>query len=594
MLGDVLARLLRKLGFNVNTRFYVNDLGRQVATLIYGTQIVESANIRKPESIKIDHWYGVIYAIVNTLLELEKLRKKLDAKIEEALKLSQNLVDILVTKSEKSEDLVEILIATKEFIEKARFVHNPYLLLKKLYIVLRLHSKKLLEDLDLTTVLKQLLDDIDEYRRTWNEYKKFLIAEKMLSTTYSKLYNCLRSAIRNYEEAENAIKNIMRRSENGDEEVLLVIRRVTQDVLEGFKETLNKLNIAFNGFDFESSKEIVALAKSIVKDVLRTKYARILEGGAIEVDLNSASQDHNYIRDLFYPDQAGRFVLQRSDGTTLYITRDIAYTLYKFKMLGASEVYNVIAVEQEREQKQVKATLYILGFKHEAENLHHFMYEMVHLKGMRMSGRRGIYYTLDELLVDMENCIIKKLLGERCTHRLDYDTVSKLAVANVRALLLTVEPGKVLSLDPAKLCENEHGIIVEYAYVRTQGILRNALNIEPLRDPQELNSKIRTLFEDLFKSNEKPSLSVEERLLVELLADFTTTLLDSYRELKPNRILEYTVKLALQFNKFYEKHPVIAERDERVKAWRLILVYATFKVLTELLDILGLPKLQRI
>jgi len=117
------------------------------------------------------------------------------------------------------------------------------------------------------------------------------------------------------------------------------------------------------------------------------------------------------------PDRAGRFIVRRSDGTTLYVTRDIAYTLYKFRELGARRVYNVIAIEQTREQKQLKAVLYLLGYEQEADNLHHFAYEMVHLKGMRMSGRRGVYYTIDEMLVDAKTKYFKEAIREAVKYK---------------------------------------------------------------------------------------------------------------------------------------------------------------------------------
>ena len=594
VLGDTFARLLRKLGFSVETRFYVNDLGKQVATLIYGIKIAESSGIKKPDHMKPDHWYGVIYALTNVLIELDKLRADLHQQTEHIFKLLEELENALTVKSDKVENFIEILILVREALKKAKFVHDQVMLLKKLYTACRVHIETLRDYPELRLLLQSLVEALNEYRKIWSEYRKFLVAERKLSTTYPELYSALKAAIKNYLEAESAIRDLMEKAESNDPEVLAIIRRVTQSVLEGFKETLSKLDITFNGFDFESSKEILSLTRTVISDITKTKYGRLLKNGAIEVDLNSAASEHDYVRELFYPDQAGRFIIQRSDGTTLYVTRDIAYALYKFKILGASEVYNVIAVEQAREQKQVKAALYILGFRNEARGLHHFAYEMVQLKGMKMSGRRGVYYTLDELVMDMENCILRKLVKERGVVSLNPEVIAKLAVANARALLLTVEPGKVLSLDPGRICEYEYGTMVEYAYVRAQGILRNALNIEPLEEPYKLELKIEELLKNLIGDSGKHIFSPEEKILIELLTDFNTILLESYRELKPNKILEYAVKLALQFNKFYEKHPVISEKNEVVKAWRIVVVYLTYRFLTELLDILGLPKLQRI
>ena len=88
--------------------------------------------------------------------------------------------------------------------------------------------------------------------------------------------------------------------------------------------------------------------------------------------------------------------LGRADGTTLYTTRDIAYTIWKFKQ--AQKVINVIGMEQSLAQLQLKIALYALGYAEYAENLVHFAYNLVTLPGYKMSSRRGHYITFDEVL----------------------------------------------------------------------------------------------------------------------------------------------------------------------------------------------------
>ncbi|MEM0031397.1 MAG: arginine--tRNA ligase, partial [Desulfurococcaceae archaeon] len=396
---------------------------------------------------------------------------------------------------------------------------------------------------------------------------------------------------KDHKEAEVEISKLMSLAEKEDPNTVSLFRRISEDVLEGFKQTLQNINIYFDGFDFESSNEILNEARNVVNELLKTNYVKIVEGGAVEVDLNAASKDHDYIKNLFHPDQAGRFIIRRSDGTTLYITRDIAYTLYKFRKLKAERVYNVIAIEQAREQKQLKAVLYMLGYSKEAENLHHFAYEMVHLKGMRMSGRRGIYYTLDEMLVDNKLLILQKLMEKERTPDVTKlaNIAEKIAVANTRGVLLSVDPGKVLVFDPRKISEMEYGVIVEYAFVRAQGIIRNLWNLEFLDDQSEVLSEALELTKKIYKTD----LSIEEKKLVESLARFKNILIESYNEMKPNKILEYAVSLSLDFNKFYEKHPIISERDESKKSLRILITILTLIALSELMDIMGFPKLRK-
>ena len=98
--------------------------------------------------------------------------------------------------------------------------------------------------------------------------------------------------------------------------------------------------------------------------------------------------------------------LVRADGTTLYTTRDIAYTMWKFK--HAQKVINVIGMEQSLAQLQLKLALYAMGYGKDADNLVHFAYNLVTLPGYKMSSRRGHYITFDEVLTKQSDALTKR------------------------------------------------------------------------------------------------------------------------------------------------------------------------------------------
>jgi len=89
--------------------------------------------------------------------------------------------------------------------------------------------------------------------------------------------------------------------------------------------------------------------------------------------------------------------LTRSDGTTLYVTRDVAYALWQARQ-GFDKVIRVISTEQTHEQAHVRIILYALGYEDAAKKVVHYAYEMVNLPGAKMSARRGQYISLDEIL----------------------------------------------------------------------------------------------------------------------------------------------------------------------------------------------------
>lgn len=597
IIGDTFSRLSRKLGFKVVTRFYVNDLGRQVAVLAYAVSKLRKNNIYPDPRVKTDHWYGVVYASTNVIMMIRRLSVELS-------ELEKEIFNLLKEFARENEPILSanpvLKTQVESFIEYERLVHDPAKIIVKFVKELRMLMKTT-QDPSLKEIIKSLLERmrplIGKFKETYEEYLSYLRASKTLQVLNYKVYSTLDKEITSYEVAEEEIKTIMLKSERRDVDTLRLVKEVGNEVLKGFRETLGNYGVFFDGFDFESDNEIVDLAQSLVEKLLSTKYVNIVDG-AVEVDLNKAAEEIEYIRELFAPDNPGRFIVRRSDGTTLYVTRDIAYSILKFSRYGAERVYNVIAIEQDRAQKQLRAALKILGYDREAENLVHLAYEMVQLKNMRMSGRRGTYYTMDELLADMEKAVAEKQLGQAVKDKEGkleaesmFQTLKDLAVANARALLLSVEPGKVLYFDPEKIKEFEHGTTIIYSYVRLQSILRKQWNIEPLESLETLKS---ILLSEIMTNGISGPVVNEEKNIIEWLSSFTDVLKIAYDEMKPNKVLEYALGLSLDLNKFYEKCRVVGEKDLRIKNLRLLLVLSSLIVLSELLDILGMPRLRRL
>jgi len=139
VIGDTYARLLKHLGFNVVRLFYVNDLGRQVAVLAYGVSKLRSQGIVPGPGLKIDHWYGIVYALTNIFieedrvvhelgmlsLELNKLLEELENTLQglagevdsPALKKLHSKIHILASKMRLKHDIVKIL---RELIKELR------------------------------------------------------------------------------------------------------------------------------------------------------------------------------------------------------------------------------------------------------------------------------------------------------------------------------------------------------------------------------------------------------------------------------------------------------------------------------------------
>ncbi len=607
VIGSTYANLLRRLGYSVDERFYVDDMGRQVAIMIHGYKILRENNVEPPRDIKIDHWFGAIYALTNILIEKRKLIQQLNQLDKEFYeRINEELSRIKIEELNKNLILLRIYVILKNLSEKKPFIHRydeELSRLKKLINKLRGETEKISDDKikrEISEYLKLLEKYTTKFTELIDELKQYSESEFRLASLFPETYNVLSRKITDPVKAEELIDELIEKYEEGDTYISKLFREAAEKVLEGFKETLRSINVVFNGYDWESDPRILEYTRMVIDKAVKLPYT-IVEGKAVIVDLDQAAREHEYIKKLFGEDQPGKVVLRRSDGTTLYVTRDIAYSIYKFKDLGADKVYNVIAHEQDREQKQVKAILYLLGYQDLAERLIHLDYEMVHLKGRSMSGRRGIYYTIDELLRDYIKTIIHDYLenamrtsGRQIDYKYLEEIAGKLAVTNTRILLSSIDPRKILVFNPDKLGDYLNGSWLTYTLVRIQGILRKYFNFEPLDNVEELKRKTIEIHGELKKNETYMDLSIEERSILEKISEYPETLVNAMEYMEPNKLVEYLNELALLLNRFYEKHSVIGEKNEYKRKTRIILIVLCLLIMKDLFKILKLPMIKRI
>lgn len=611
VIGNTYANLLRYLGFRVEERFYVNDMGRQVAVLTYGYKIVKDEGVRCPHNIKADHWIGAIYALTNILIQKLRIEKEIHALEEQLQKILESTIEDAKSLMEKNNlyPLLELNVTLENLVKKFSIKHYIGEIIAESVKAVE-KTVKTLSSKGYKQIAKDLEEKYAKLRELERKYKELLMeqneysaSENKFAETYPDLYVALKRNIADPDEAEEKIREYMRRYERGDDEIGKIFREAAELTLQGFRETLSRLGIIFDAYDWESSRAIRELARKVIEESEKLPYSR-REEGALLIDLDRAADEQAFIRELFGRDRPGKFIIQRSDGTSLYTTRDIAYSIYKFKHLRASRVYNVIAVEQTREQKQVKATLYLLGYKKEAEKLVHFVYEMVNLRGMRMSSRKGQYYSLDELVDDYVKVVAKSYVNSQIRRTGNIESAvpinlddlknvfEKLAVADSRALLLSIDPSKTLTFDPRKLEEHNMGSWILYTFVRLQGILRKWLGAEPLENIDKLLHEANRLYETI--RNKEIDLSMIEKTVLENLLEYPSMLIKAYSDLKPNKLLEYTISLCMSINKLYESIPVLGEKDPQKRSFRILLIILTVTVLRDLIEIMGFPVISRI
>jgi arginyl-tRNA synthetase len=386
--------------------------------------------------------------------------------------------------------------------------------------------------------------------------------------------------------SEEEVMSLLRRYQRKEGDSVQMFREITESVIRGFVETLERMGITHDSFDWESELIWNGWVDRAIEKLERTGYLK-REGKAAYVDLWEAAKGDENVRKVFELseddisklEREGRlgeviprkFYLTRSDGTWLYTGTDVAYSLYKFEGLGVSFCYNVIASEQNMEQKGVRACLALMG--HDPGKLVHLSYEMVNLVGAAMSGRRGLYITLDEVL-DEAKRRVEEILRERGIY--DEEICEKVAVGALRYGLISVSPSKVVQFRWERVLnlEENSGPFIQYAYTRALNIIKKAQEVPEDFDPNELKSDA-------------------EITIVQMISEFPERVWNAFNLMRPDIIASYANELASQFNKFYEGHPVLSAARPEERAARLNLVNAVRGTLGLAMDLIGIPRLER-
>lgn len=398
-----------------------------------------------------------------------------------------------------------------------------------------------------------------------------------LKNKFPKLFTQLLNEISKDEDPESKVNDLIREYESGEEKAKQLIREVCQLCMEGFKETLSRAEIFYDSWDWESD---VVWSGDVVRilDKLKTTPYVFQLGGILEFDAGKVAKDLNLKQKLRLMEsyELPSLTLVRADGTTLYTTRDISYSLRKFRK--AERVINVIGMEQTLSQMQLKLALYALGYADLAENLIHFAYNLVRLPGYRMSSRRGRYITLDEVMDEAvkraydEVCKRSPHLSEEEKHRIS----NFVGIGAVKYALVEVDPTKpvVFTWDRVLDFEKNSAPYIQYSHARACSILRKAS-----REPEEPDYSLLA--------------TPLERDIVLTLARFPEVFVDVAENLRPNVIADFVNALADKFNTFYNALPVIKAEPPGLSDARLALVDATKMVFRNSLNLLGIEAPER-
>ncbi len=394
-----------------------------------------------------------------------------------------------------------------------------------------------------------------------------------LESAHSQLFNRLLGQISKDKDSDARIAELNLEYERGEKEaVKQLIRKVNTLCLEGFRQSLEKMDIYCDSWDWESDFVWNGDAARVLMRLGETPYV-LHVGEVLEFSANKVVDDLGLRPQLGLSEnyEVPSLTLVRADGTTLYTTRDVAYSLWKLRK--ADRVINVVGMEQTLAQLHLRIGLAALKHMDKMKNLKHFTYNLVSLPGFKMSSRTGRYITLDETM----NEAIRRAYEEvaKRSPRLPEEEKKRISnlvgIGAIKYALVQVDPSKsvVFTWDRVLDFEKNSAPYIQYSHARAGSILRKARRTPKNPDYALLKEPV-------------------ERDLIILLARFPEVFVDSAENLRPNQLADYANALADRFNTFYSALPVIKAQPRGLSDARLALVGAVHTVLRNALTLLGI------
>lgn len=356
---------------------------------------------------------------------------------------------------------------------------------------------------------------------------------------------------------KQAIHDIQHKLENKDPSLYPIRKETAQKCLEDIRAINHELWCTWIQREYPES-EVEQAGIQQVKALAKNNTADIHESdGALIINLEEYS--------------LGVFVLLKSNGTSLYSTKDIALAYLKQQEYDFDKSLYIVATEQIHHFNQLFKTLELIGYQ-DAEKLKHVSYGMVELAGWKMSSRDGniiTYYNLRDRMLDQAHTLVasRELVTEE---KEKIATMTAFGALKFDMLLQDAYKKIVFDMEKSLSFEGETGPYIQYTHARCMSLLRKH---EISSRPQNGDADYTLL------------TSEEERILLVMLHTFPSIIKKAAEEYKPNYVARYILELARSFNHYYHKTKIIQD-DKVLQHVRIYLIQGIAQVLKNGLHLL--------
>ncbi len=368
-------------------------------------------------------------------------------------------------------------------------------------------------------------------------------------------------------EFEAAVRAYFGRWDAGEQHLKDLWKQTRDWSMEGFDQVYGLLGEHFDRIYFES--EVEEPGKAMIDQLIESGLA---EDGRPEnpviIDLD---------KKLGTKEEYRVVVILRSDGTSLYATKEIPLAIMKFTEYDLDQSIYVIDVRQSLHMKQMSKVMELMGYPW-ANRMRHLAYEIVNLPGnVTMSSRDGTVVLLDDLIREATQRALEVVREKNPTldPEMMLDVAEKVALGAIKYPMIARENTKIVTFDwdTALDFNGQSAPYIQYAVVRANSILRR-LN-EPLPD----------------KAAFSHDLLPAEVNLIEKISQLPDVVQKAAADFKPSLLATYAFELAQTFNDFYTQCPVLSAQGS-ARLSRVVLVQAAKVALENGLSLLGIQSPQ--
>ena len=366
--------------------------------------------------------------------------------------------------------------------------------------------------------------------------------------------------------AESALmkeaRAMLKKWEDGDEQVRSLWRMMNEWVYAGFDETYQRLGVSFDKIYYESNTYLEGKEK-VLEGLDKGIFYR-KEDNSVWADLTADGLDHK--------------LLLRTDGTSVYMTQDIGTAKLRFQDYPIDQMIYVVGNEQNYHFQVLSLLLDKLGFSW-GKDLVHFSYGMVELPNGKMKSREGTVVDADDLMDEM--IATAKQMSEGRLKGVPEEEIDNLfriiGLGALKYFILKVDPRKNMLFNPEESIDfnGNTGAFVQYTYARIRSVLRKS-------NPDDAAVDVTS-----YAPNDK------EIDLIQRIADFPSVVSEAGRTYSPALIANYVFDLAKTYNQFYHDYSILKEEDATTRAFRLLLSRIVSEVICRGFSLLGVEVPER-